>query len=140
MDSYQRWKELGGPTSFLMDCWLASKSADVELAEQNAWAAMWLIGLEDDDPDRAWDCLVLAAEDDRFSKDNLGLLAAGLLEDLLSKRGQDYIGRVEQLALSSPRFAWMLGGVWRAQMSDDVWRRVNLVWDRRGWDGVPAQA
>lgn len=140
MDSYQKWKELGQPIDFLMDCWLASQSPDAVLAEDNSWAAMWLIGLEDDDPDSAWKCLVLAAEDDRFSNLSLGLLAAGLLEGLLSNRGYEFIDRVEAHALSSQRFAWMLGGVWRAEMSDDVWKRVNLVWNRRGWDGIPLQA
>ena len=140
MDSYQKWKQLGQPTDYLMDCWLASQSSNVALADQNSWAAMWLIGLENDDPVRAWNCLVLAAKDDRFSKDNLGLLAAGPLEGLLSKHGKDYIERVEQQAVANPRFAWMLGGVWQSEMSGDVGRRVKLVWDRRGWDGIPEQA
>jgi hypothetical protein len=140
MDSYKRWQELGKPTDYLIDCWLDSQSRDAILAEQNYWAAMWLGGLENDDPELAWKFLVLAAADDRFSNENLGLLAAGPLEGLLSKRGHHFIDRVEQEAATSKRFAWMLGGVWQAEMTEEIWQRVNLVWDRRGWDGIPADA
>jgi len=63
-------------------------------------------------------------------------LAAGPLEDLLARHGATVIGRVEGEAKSNPAFATVLGGVWQSTMSDEIWERVQAVWDRRGWDGV----
>nr|WP_156089043.1 hypothetical protein [Paucibacter sp. KBW04] len=48
-----------------------------------------------------------------------------------------FIERVEQLARQDPVFAWTLGVVWQCQMTDEIWARVQQVWDRRGWDGIP---
>jgi hypothetical protein len=47
------------------------------------------------------------------------------------------IERVETEARSNPLFAKLLGGVWQNEMPDHIWRRVQAVWDRRGWDGIP---
>jgi hypothetical protein len=65
-------------------------------------------------------------------------LSAGPLEDLLARHGAQMIERVEREAQSNPQFASLLGGVWKNAMPDHVWERVQMVWDRRGWDGVPA--
>lgn len=61
------------------------------------------------------------------------------MEDLLSGHGAQFIDRVEAQARSDPQFAMFLGGVWRFQMADEVWARVQAVWDRRGWDGILAE-
>lgn len=66
-----------------------------------------------------------------------GNLAAGPLEDLLSKHSNNFIERVELEAKSNPTFAQLLGGVWQFTMSDDIWERVQAVWNRSGWDGIP---
>jgi hypothetical protein len=63
------------------------------------------------------------------------VLAAGPLEDLLSYHGEAMIGAVEQEARSNARFAHLLGGVWQNAMSEEVWLRVQAVWNRQGWDG-----
>jgi hypothetical protein len=65
------------------------------------------------------------------------LLSAGPIEDLLVNRGHDFIGRVETKAKSDPSFASVLGGVWKSKMTDEIWSRLQAVWDRRGWDGIP---
>jgi len=65
-------------------------------------------------------------------------LSAGPLEDLLTQHAVQMIERVENEARSNPQFASLLGGVWKNAMSDDIWERVQKVWDRRGWDGIPA--
>lgn len=59
------------------------------------------------------------------------------MENLLSYHGADFIDRVEAQARSNPQFAYFLGGVWRDEMTDEVWARVQAVWERRGWDGIP---
>ena len=140
MNTYQRWKDLGRPTDYLMECWLASQSADPHIKEQNEWAFMEPADEARENPDRAWEYILFAAHDQRFSEHHLGVMAAGALEDLLSYHGPAFIDRVEQMAKTDHRFAWMLGGVWRFEMSDEIWDRVQAVWDRRGWDGIPAEA
>ena len=65
------------------------------------------------------------------------VLSAGPIEDLLSKFGEQYIERVEDKARKDPMFAKVLGGVWQSNMSDEIWARLQAVWDRRGWDGIP---
>ena len=87
-------------------------------------------------PEHAWQG-ILAALNDRRTDAYINILAAGPLEDLLSQHGEAFIDRVEAQAAADPRFASLLGGVWQLQMSEDIWRRVQAVWDRRGWDGIP---
>jgi hypothetical protein len=102
-----------------------------------------LIGFDEFDwlvrkhPEHAWECILAAVADSRV-KPFLGLLAAGPVEDLLGTHGEAFIELVEQEARRNPLFAWTLGGVWQCQMTDEVWGRVQGVWDRRGWDGIPA--
>jgi hypothetical protein len=89
-------------------------------------------------PEFAWQAIVAALHDPRLDV-HLGLMAAGPLEDLLSAHGPSFIDRVETEARSNPKFASMLGGVWRHQMTEEVWGRVQAVWDSRGWDGSRAK-
>jgi len=65
------------------------------------------------------------------------VLSAGPIENLLSKFGEQYIERVEHKARKDPAFAKVLGGVWQSDMPDEIWTRLQAVWDRRGWDGIP---
>jgi hypothetical protein len=62
------------------------------------------------------------------------ILSAGLVEDLLSTYGDRFIARIEREAKLDPTFAQTLGGVWKNEMSDENWQRLQAVWDRRGWD------
>ncbi|GAB3035591.1 hypothetical protein GCM10027285_18490 [Oleiagrimonas citrea] len=139
MSAYQQWKKLGKPTDHLMECWLLSQSNIPTTADDHVWAEWELSDLASDDPEKAWECILYAVPDTRFS-DHLGLLAAGVLKNLLSYHGPDFIDRVEHQAKVDPKFAWTLGGVWRFQMSDEIWHRVQAVWGRSGWDGIPAKA
>jgi hypothetical protein len=87
-------------------------------------------------PEHAWKTILAVVADSR-AKPFLGTLAAGPMEDLLSYHGEAFIDKVEAEARNNPEFAWMLGGTWQFQMSEEIWARVQLVWDRRGWDGIP---
>ena len=140
MNTYQRWKDLGRPTDYLMECWLASQASDPQVKEQNQWAFMEPAEEARDNPDKAWEYILFAVHDPRFTDCHIGVMAAGALEDLLSYHGSEFIDRVEKKAKTDRRFAWMLGGVWKFQMSDEIWIRVQAIWDRRGWDGIPAEA
>jgi len=61
----------------------------------------------------------------KYSDDRaLMALAAGPVEHLLSHHGEVSIERVEELANSSSRFAYLLTGCWKNAMTDEIWARV----------------
>jgi hypothetical protein len=64
----------------------------------------------------------------------VGVLAAGPIEDLLSCHGEQFIERFESDAQEDRRMAWALGGAWQFQMSDHIWKRVQLAADRTYWE------
>jgi hypothetical protein len=124
--------------STLAEAWVAhSRAAEGSVARDSL---SWVI-------DREWELvrklprdalrLILAILQRDSSIEILEVLSAGPLEDLLSYHGEAMIGMVEAEARSNATFACLLGGVWRNSMSESVWSRVQAVWDRRGWDGLP---
>jgi hypothetical protein len=52
-------------------------------------------------------------------------LAAGPLEDLLVRHGEEFIDRIEVEATKNPAFKLLLGGVWENTMDPTVWARVQ---------------
>lgn len=56
-----------------------------------------------------------------------GHLAAGPVEHLLGKFGDEYIPVLEELADDYPLFARMLKGCHQNRMSDDVWQRLRVA-------------
>lgn len=107
----------------------ASRRVEVGGAGDHAW------DLCQDAPEKAFE-FVLQVLRQNHTSHILEVLSAGPLEDILTKHGERMIDRVEAEARSNPIFATLLGGVWQNEMSDEVWRRVQAVWDRRGWDGI----
>jgi hypothetical protein len=87
-------------------------------------------------PQKAWRLVLLIWSMDSSPR-VIQNLSAGALEDLLAKHGDEVIYLVEPEARRDPSFAKLLGGVWKNRMTDEVWARVQAVWDRRGWDGTP---
>src|SRR5262249_25692720 len=69
-------------------------------------------------PAKQWQFILAAMA--HASDEELGHIAAGPVECLLGKYGEEYIGEVERQAASDPKFARMLAGVWKYMMSDDV--------------------
>lgn len=130
MNKYQHWKDLGRPTGYLMDCWLAAQSDDPVVRKENEWALMEPVDDAMENPEKAWEYILFAVRDPRFSDCHLGTIAAGALEDLLSHHGPVFIERVEHQAKKDQRFAWMLGGIWKSQMNEEIWSRVKAVWDQ----------
>ncbi len=113
--------------------------------EHYAPPATWLHPADDepclwdlvvDDPEIAWPVILLIHQlvDTEFIR---GALSSGPVEDLLVHHGPRFIERIEVQARTDPKFALMLGGVWQSEMRNYIWKRVNAVWDRRGWDGTP---
>ena len=101
------------------------------------WAFHKVWELCDSSPHEAWEFVVAAwrADQSQVIGENL---SAGPLEDLLAKHGDKVIDRVEAEAKMDPSFAFLLGGVWRNEMDENIWTRVLAVRERRGWDGISA--
>ena len=64
----------------------------------------------------------------RFAKtdEHLGRIACGLAETLLAHYGS-LMPLFESQASKDPKFAYMLTGVWRHRMCDDVWARLRIL-------------
>lgn len=99
-----------------------------------AWVAVDTMIRES--PEEAWR-FVLAAMNLDSSMFLLSNLAAGPLEELLVYHGSEIIERVELEAKANPNFALLLGGVWKSEISDEVWRRVELAANRSAWIEQP---
>jgi hypothetical protein len=65
------------------------------------------------------------------SAEDIAVIAAGPLEDLIADHGVELIGDIEALASTAPRFAYALTGVWpREQQGGLLWARIEAA--RRG--------
>ena len=63
---------------------------------------------------------------------DLGIVAAGPLEDSLSDWGERIIDRLEADARVDPKLMTACDGVWKLYMPDEVWARLrSLVTSRR---------
>ncbi len=114
----------------------ANEIAVNQHSEKYSWAWDEVFDLKYENPSLLWKLILeIHASDPEPSV--VEVLSAGPLEDLLSMHGSDFIELVENKARKDPSFAFLLGGVWKGSMQDDVWERVQEVWDRSGWDGIP---
>jgi hypothetical protein len=110
--------------------------AEAWIKEQRTWdaktpwdrhSAIAILGdLVHSDPEKAWRIMQIVWRLDS-KDDNLGILAAGPIEDILAARGHQFIDRVETLARQEPIFKKMLGGLWQNAIPDDVWDRLKAV-------------
>ena len=121
----------------LAESWIAFTKAHENSEEYNAlfWVFDRACDLSNEEPEELWQ-LILKVLSLNSSNEILAVLSAGPLEDLLAKHGNAMIDRVEKEAKSNPLFAKLLGGVWQNSMTNEVWARVQTVWNRRGWDGI----
>jgi len=119
--------------------WIALQHTDEKSPDYERLFEFWdtVSDLVHERPDAAWLFVleVLKADTSNTIMENL---SAGPLEDLLAQHGPKLIERVEVEARANPKFAYLLGGVWKNAMSEEIWQRVQKVQDRRGWDGIPA--
>lgn len=73
--------------------------------------------------DELWSFIKLAYKEE-LSEKVMSSLAAGPLEDLLANAGEKYIDEIETLARKDKKFNYLLGGVWKNTISDEIWQRV----------------
>lgn len=71
--------------------------------------------------------MILEAVRQARDDDELRHVAAGPIEGLLGRHGEEVIGKVEQQAAQDPRFARALTGVWQYMMTDSIWERVQAL-------------
>ena len=107
-----------------------------ERQEKFGWISDAEYDLRYNDPETLWK-LILEVHRRNQSNEIQQVLSAGPVEDLLGMHGGLFIERVESEARQNPQFAKLLGGVWQGRMTDEVWSRLQSVWDRKGWDGIP---
>jgi len=122
----------------LVTAWITLQKSEPDSPEHEALFGAFTHVWEmcHDDPAQAWEFVhaVLAADQSNTIMENL---SAGPLEDLLVQHPAEIIVKVEAEAQVNPAFRKLLGGVWKNDIPDDVWKRVQAVWDRSGWDGIP---
>ena len=118
----------------IVDAWIAGETAHEDSSEREAnwWAIERVMDWSlQHDGESLWR-FILAVYQRNIPSNVAGVLASGPIEDLLAYDGPQFIERVEELARTDPKFNWLLGGVWRNAMTDDVWRRLqsarNQIW------------
>ena len=85
-----------------------------------------------ENPEAVW-LAVLRIVQRELTEDQVALLAAGPVEDLLARYGTQFIERIEAEAKRSPAFAHLLGGVWRQDMPPGIWQRVEAARGGQVW-------
>ena len=77
-------------------------------------------------PETVWQA-VLRVMQRELTPEQVALLAAGPVEDLLALHGAQFIDRIEAEARRTPAFAHVLGGVWRRDVPEEIWQRVETA-------------
>ena len=94
--------------------------------DENFWAFNALSKFCDTDPEKCFEVIEIIRGLDH-SNDVLANLAAGPLEDLLAKHGEQFIDRFEKFAKSDVQLRRLLGAVWQNDISDSIWKRLQLI-------------
>jgi hypothetical protein len=79
-----------------------------------------------EEPELAWSAIQEILRR-KVSDEEMALLAAGPMETLLAWHGDAFIDRVERQAATDARFNYLLGGVWRNTMRDEIWERIQCA-------------
>lgn len=99
------------------------KEGQEDSAREPTWVFDAVSDLPREAPSLALDFVLEILTKD-LTTHQLGVLAAGPLEDVLANHGLDIIERVEIEARRNPQFRYLLGGVWQNAMPDEAWKRV----------------
>jgi hypothetical protein len=84
-----------------------------------------------EEPEDCWRFIQIACELP-LSADQLGLLGAGLLEDLMDAHGADFLDRVEAAAKDSTPMQTAVDAVWTMSMDPYVARSFKAIQSHRG--------
>ena len=109
-------------------------SSELDRQKDENWSALFDFQSElaRNEPLKALDLVkaILAIEDNPHM---LGLLAAGLLEDLLPAEDGPVVDAVVAEAERNPRFRHLLGGVWFSGLGEDVTARLETARGGESW-------
>lgn len=101
--------------------------------DTDAWAFDCVCELVEDSPDLAVDFVLRALAFCETNQD-VAVLAAGPLEELLKAHGAKVIRSIEVEAEKSARFRLLLSGVWgKPHIDPAVWRRVKAAVRKGPW-------
>ena len=90
-----------------------------------------VLGLPHDEPEDCWRLIQFASELP-LTEDQLGLLGAGILEDLMDYHGSDFLDRVELAAKESPAMQTVVDAVWTMSMDPYVARAFKSIQSHKG--------
>src|SRR5262249_38619738 len=130
----KRWDELSDSdwTGFAA-AWIQQLRLGVQPGERDCGDSVTMMGFTAR-PEQQWKFL-LAAVAEAETDHELGHIAAGPIEYLLGKHGNDYINSVEERAAEDAKFARAVAMAWKYTMSDDVWARVQVIQQRAKQNG-----
>ena len=94
--------------------------------KQYFWAYNKLSELCDDEPEACWEVIQLIRSLDSSDVVHANL-ASGPLESLLATHGNDFIDRFELLAKTDQEFKKLLGAVWKNNINDSTWNRIQAI-------------
>ena len=80
-----------------------------------------------ENPETAWRFIQICCDSLDLDDDQLGLLGAGLFEDLMDDAGRSFIDRVESSYAESATFRKVVNAVWTMSMSGDVADRIDRL-------------
>lgn len=110
----------------LADLWLSEHQSDDGDPDDLAWSDMCVFEL-DAHPEVLW-AFVLRAIRKADTAWQVGLVAAGPLEDLLTAHGETFIAPLEDQARRSARIRYALTGIWTQEMPDaDIRARIEAA-------------
>ena len=119
----------------LVNSWLAyyriledsgNITGQTDIANPHLWAIDRLDDIGRLQPELCWQ-LILEILDRTVSDLQRVSLAAGPLEDLLNRYGNDFIDRVEAVAGQNEKFRELLPGIWRNTINAEVWDRIQRL-------------
>jgi hypothetical protein len=87
--------------------------------------------LADEEPEDCWRFIQIASELP-LSGDHLGLLGAGVFEDLMDAHGADFLDRVEAAAKESPALQMVVDAAWTMSMDPYVARALQTIQSHGG--------
>ena len=83
-------------------------------------------GLPDEEPEDCWRFIQISCEMP-LSKDQLGLLGAGVFEDLMDAHGGDFLDRLEHVIEGNAALQTVVDGCWTMSVTPEVATRLQAL-------------
>lgn len=99
--------------------------------EFNHWSIDYVIDLYfGNEFEELWD-FIKATYVKNLPSDVFNTLSAGAMEDFICGAGEEYFEKIEYLAGEDEKFKKLLSGVWKGDMSDELWGKVCSLIKKR---------